>query len=377
MEMNDQLAVLAQRPAYLQAAQPTQNALGAGISVGFPTLSIKQSIFRVKQGDTETPLQDRHIDLVIVAANAHVSKTYYMKQWQPGDAEAPDCASSDGVTPDAGVPHRQADTCAACPQNQWGSKVSALGKQIKACSDGKRLVVLPAQQPEGALTLLTVPPASLAPLATYANLLASHSIDPSVVITRVEFDTAADYPRLKFSPIGFVSEQVAELIRGRQIDPMVQTILGPVKRAAPAPVAALPAGMAQAPAYAQPVPQAAPVYAQPAPQPAVATTGYVAPAQPAQAAGFGAAQPAQAAGFGAAQPAPAAPPAAPAAGFGAPAAAAASAPAQNPTAGFGSVAQPAPTVPPPANGGEILPTTVAPSGLGAAVGAILEKFDDE
>ena len=337
--MENSLAVLANRPAYL-AEMPSQNtALTAGIGLGFPHISIKQSVFRIKQGDTETPIQNRYLDIVIVAAKEQVAKTFYMKQWQPGDAEAPDCASSDGITPDAGVPFPQSATCATCPQAQWGSKISALGKQIKACSDSKKVVILPAQSLESELCLLSIPPASLKAIALYGAELAKHGVPASAVVTRMEFDLEVDYPKLKFTAISYLPEAEARRVAERATEPMVDTILGAAKRPAPVLVAqqATPSVLSQpAPAYVAPAPvaQPAPVQAAPAPAPV-------------------------------AQPAPAPAPA--------PAASAVSAFGGTPIA---AVRDSVPT--PPANGGEMMPpAAVAGDALASAVAGILGGFDDE
>lgn len=368
--MENSLAVLANRPAYL-AEMPSQNtALTAGIGLGFPHISIKQSVFRIKQGDTETPIQNRYLDIVIVAAKEQVAKTFYIKQWQPGDAEAPDCASSDGITPDAGVPFPQSATCATCPQAQWGSKISALGKQIKACSDSKKVVILPAQSLESELCLLSIPPASLKAIALYGAELAKHGVPASAVVTRMEFDLEVDYPKLKFTAVSYLPEAEARRVAERATEPMVDTILGAVKRPAPVLAAQQPAGMVFG--RANPVGHPDPaVYAAPAPAPAPAPV-YAAPA-PVQAAPAPIAPapvyaaPAPAPVYAAPAPTPVVAPAA------APAASAVSAFGGTPIA---AVPDSVPT--PPANGGEMMPpAAVAGDALASAVAGILGGFDDE
>ena len=140
-----------QVPAHLAARVGVPSALGAALTgalssgQSFPKISIKSSRFRIKEGDTETVLESTSLDVVVVGANPRLSKTYYEKPWDPNDEPTgPDCFSLDGIGPDASIADPQNDLCASCPMNAWGSKISATGQQIKACSDQKRLAIVAA-----------------------------------------------------------------------------------------------------------------------------------------------------------------------------------------------------------------------------------------
>ena len=138
-------------------------AHGAG-SVAINRISIKQSRFRIIMGGEEQQvLSASHLDVAIVRTNPGVNKTFYIKQWRPGqEPETPDCMSADGVTPLHGCKAQQADYCATCPQNAWGSRINPLtGAKGKACMDGKRLAIVPASNLSGDMFQLAVPPASL------------------------------------------------------------------------------------------------------------------------------------------------------------------------------------------------------------------------
>ena len=84
-------------------------------------------------------------DVIIVGANPALSKMYYAGKWDP-DAEqkGPDCYSMNGLRPAADAKNKQSDLCSTCKHAAWGSKVSELGKEGKACSDSKRLAVVAA-----------------------------------------------------------------------------------------------------------------------------------------------------------------------------------------------------------------------------------------
>jgi len=172
-------------------------SLAGGIGSGEATarISIKGSRFRIVEGGTETVLDSTSLDIVVVGANPRLSKTWYAKAWTPeSEPASPDCFSMDGVSPDASSVEPQNDLCASCPQNAWGSKVTPQGKQIKACSDQKRLAVVSADDPTGPVYLLSVTPAALQGLSKYQKELSLRGIPAEIVRTRVSFDTDASFP---------------------------------------------------------------------------------------------------------------------------------------------------------------------------------------
>ena len=255
-------------------------SLAGGIGSGEATarISIKGSRFRIVEGGTETVLDSTSLDIVVVGANPRLSKTWYAKAWTPeSEPASPDCFSMDGVSPDASSAEPQNDLCASCPQNAWGSKVTPQGKQIKACSDQKRLAVVSADDPTGPVYLLSVTPAALQGLSKYQKELSLRGIPAEIVRTRVSFDTDASFPKLKFDFGGFldeVTQQEVDRLFGteevRQITGELRTSAAPAvpKIAAPQQVAPKPA-----PVVAQPEPAPIPV----AEQPATAKRGFGAP----------------------------------------------------------------------------------------------------
>jgi len=226
-------------PAHITArAEEVANDLMDGALSGFPILSIKGKHFAVVRGDDrqvimspkddETPAS--YVDLVLIRANRNVSKVYYDAQYEDGFAGAPDCFSIDGLAPDLQAESPQADSCATCPHNQWGSRITESGKKAKACQDNRRVAVAAASALDDVM-LLRVPPASLKALAEYGRALASRKIDYRYAITRVKFAQDAAAPQLEFKPVGFLDEeQCAEVDRLYESD-LVQQIIGKVGEA--------------------------------------------------------------------------------------------------------------------------------------------------
>lgn len=219
--MNTPVVQNNQLPAHLQAlvADPRfaapSSALSAGISQGgWPRISIKASRFRLQspQGE-EVVVQDTFLDVVIVDANPNISKLYYKQAYDPksddGNFKAPDCYSDNGVAPSSKAASPQCGTCAACPHNVWGSKIAANGAQTKACSDAKKVAVLIANNPDGPVFELRIPPASLKNLGAYGESLAKRSIPDYAVVTRLSFDTNSDYPKLTFTATGWSTAEHA------------------------------------------------------------------------------------------------------------------------------------------------------------------------
>ena len=254
-------AHLAQRvgvPSVL--AQSLSGGIGSGESV--PRISIKGSRFRIVEGTTETVLDTTTIDVVVVGANPRLSKTWYAKAWTPdSEPSSPDCFSMDGVSPDASSAEPQNDLCASCPQNAWGSKVTPQGKQIKACSDQKRLAVVAADDPTGPIYLLQVTPAALQGLGKYQKELSMRGIPAEIVRTRLSFDTDASFPKLKFDFGGFLDEATQAEVDKLFGTGEVRQITGELRTSAAPAVPKINAPQQVAP---KPAPVAAP---QPAPTP--------------------------------------------------------------------------------------------------------------
>jgi hypothetical protein len=212
-------------------AQSLSGGLASGGGEGFPRIGIKGGRFRIHEGDTETVLDSTTIDVVIVASNPRLSKTWYAKAWdKDSEPSAPDCFSLDGVSPDPQSTNPQNDLCASCPQNAWGSKVTPTGQQIKACADKKRLAVVSADDAAGPVYLLEVTPAALKGLNQYQKELVMRGIAPEIVTTKVSFDTDASFPKLKFGFGGFNTPEIQEAVNPLFGSDDVRQITGEVNR---------------------------------------------------------------------------------------------------------------------------------------------------
>lgn len=185
--------------------------LSAGVSSGFGIISIRGSKWRIKKGGEEQPVVDAagdpkaRLEVVILRAAKEVSKTYYAGAFVEGSTEEPDCSSNNGVAPDAGCSNPQSTSCAACPQNQWGSRITDAGKKAKQCSDTRRVAVILGDDLGGANfdgpLMLRVPPASLGDLSIYGKRMTQKGFPYRGVITALGFDLDTAYPKLTFKAV--------------------------------------------------------------------------------------------------------------------------------------------------------------------------------
>lgn len=285
------------------AVPATGDDLAAGVQGGFGLMKYKGKVWSLAYRGAETALMRdpdangvvdgprNSIEIVILKASQHISKIFYEQGYVEGSTAAPDCFSTNGLTPDAGAAKRQSPTCAACPKNAWGSKITPAGKQGKACSDSKRAAIVPLldikNEMFGGPMLLRIPAASLQELAQFGQKMQGLGYPYYSIGIRVAFDAAEAFPKFVFSAIRPLSDAEGELVLKMREEPLVGRILaeGAENVATQAGPVALPSPFEQPPAQQLAAPGAAPVVAAPVLQP-VAPAPVVAPTpQPAVAAG--------------------------------------------------------------------------------------------
>lgn len=194
-------------PAHLRNLEldATTKALMGGGSGG-KRISIRGGVFRMMvDGKEVAQNEDRSMNIVIVAANPNVSRSFYEGTYQEGQSTAPTCWSNDGITPDSRVESPQSEKCATCPQNIKGSGQG----DSRACRYSQRLAVVLENDIRGDVYQLTLPAQSIfgaaengkMPLQAYAKFLGSHGLPVTAVVTEMRFDTASATPRLTFKAV--------------------------------------------------------------------------------------------------------------------------------------------------------------------------------
>lgn len=222
-------------PAALQDVGFDADDLSAGVTGSFAVISFRSSRWRIKfQGEEHNLLNAdgdpvSSLELVLLKANPHITKNYYKEGYVDGATDAPDCFSLDGIKPDPTSPELQAESCARCPKNVFGSKITPAGKKAKACQDNRRMAVVPANDLRndtfGGPMLLRVPAMSLPDLALMGKQLKNRGFPYNTVTVRVGFDMEASYPKLTFRPVRPLSEDEGVVVRELLSDVKLERVL--------------------------------------------------------------------------------------------------------------------------------------------------------
>jgi hypothetical protein len=251
----------AQLPAFLQGSSEllalNDSALGGIKGGSFPRISIKGAKFFIVDKSAEqervlitaqqadgTALPAMALDSVILAANPGLSKKFYDGAFDPDDADKePDCQSDDGITPSSHITSPVHTHCATCPKNAWGSKVNEQnGKESKACSDSKQLVIVPSADLKYKALGLGVTASALKEYGAYVRTLSARKIPIVGVVTRITFDPEASYPKLQFTFLRFLTAEEFAIVQERIASDEVKNIVTPqrVVSIQPAPAATPP-----------------------------------------------------------------------------------------------------------------------------------------
>lgn len=273
---------------FQQAGAEAFDEFSKGVTAGFPVISYRGKVWRVKQAGEEHLYLDENkearpsIELVLVRSNPQLAKIFYEGAYSEGDSSPPRCWSADGIKPDAGVQNPISRACASCKNNAWGSKITPAGKKTRACADHRRMAVAFKHDVEQAaldsshevtVYLLRTPPASLNPLREYIDdVLKPKGVPPYAVFTKIGFDPAASHPQLTFKGVQFLNDDQGKIVMALRESEDTKRILAEaqeysaagttddagagdaaVSTAEATPVAAAPAASTKKPAAPRPV----------------------------------------------------------------------------------------------------------------------------
>ncbi len=219
-----------------RANLPDMNkATGEGLAAAFCVIGYKGRNWRLKYRGEDELIKDEkgvpipYLPVVIVGVSPAISKQFYDKKFSEGDNEAPDCFSINGIAPDVSSPKKQCVSCAACPQNVWGSRVTEAGKKAKNCQDSRRIAVVPLGDIEnegyGGPMMLRVPPMSLGNLAKFGTDIQRFGAQPFMIATQLGFNYDVAYPLIEFQALGWLDEAQAVAVAGVMEDPLIQRML--------------------------------------------------------------------------------------------------------------------------------------------------------
>ena len=196
----------------------TKSLMGGG--EGGKRISIKGGFFRLIDGGKEiAQIEERYLDLVIVAAAPKVGRTFYLAKYDSENPAAPDCWSVDGDAPSPTAAKPQSDRCATCPQNAKGSGEG----DSRACRFSQRLAValVNAEGVQSDVLELQVPATSLfgkpegdnRPLQAYAQALAAGNAEVNMVVTRIKFDAKSESPKLFWKAMRWLEQEEYDAVK--------------------------------------------------------------------------------------------------------------------------------------------------------------------
>ena len=245
-----------QLPDYLKEVEldeVTKALSGGGAQVKRIALGNNRFVLKVNGSDISKTNSDK-LEVVIVNASKHISRTFYAKAWDPkADAAPPDCWSNDGEKPDASVKEPQSATCAGCPQDINGSGQG----NTKACRKNRRIAVALASDLDGDVYQMTLQSKSIfydmkdpgdldhMPFNQYAKYVGTQGYNLINLVTEMRFDEDSTVGKLFFRPVRFLEKHEWEKAVKLSDTPAAKNAItmtvaqadGVKKLAAPAPAA--------------------------------------------------------------------------------------------------------------------------------------------
>lgn len=171
-------------------------------------------------------LPDKRIDVVLIGVGYW--QKFYEGAFNPNVTVNPTCFAVQGGSGEGMVPHENVDEpisedCTSCKFNQWKSDLR--GGKGKACKEGRRLAIIPADAlvsveaaTKAELAIIDVPPTSIKNYGNFVNSLAASVKRPMwAVITTLEVvpDPKTQF-QLKFTPVNTIDDvDVIRAIKGR------------------------------------------------------------------------------------------------------------------------------------------------------------------
>lgn len=171
---------------------------------------------------TPDDVEDKVLEVVII--DFVTSNVFYEGVYDPKNIQSPACFAiglePSTLVPSANSPLKQADSCAACPNNQFGSAMVGKGK---ACKNTRLVAVMPASaldtpDEDAPIWIMSIPPTSLRAFDVYAmSLAAKHRTVPIGVITEITLDQSTQYASPRFNVVRPLSgDEIGLFIERRQ-----------------------------------------------------------------------------------------------------------------------------------------------------------------
>ena len=211
-----------------KAAREQVKTIGGGVGVKFGRGSITVGGNTVPGGK-----------LVCVILGSCAFNAWYEADYDPSDAQPPDCYAFSNLVgdpemaPTDDVHNKQADLCANCPKNEFGSAKTGRGK---ACGNNIRLGLITEKDAEDAdgistaeLATAKVSPTNLKHYAGYVKMLdEEHGRPPWAVVTEVSsFDDPVTQIRLEFKMVEVIEADDILTALEKRVDSVEEDLMKP------------------------------------------------------------------------------------------------------------------------------------------------------
>ena len=165
--MNDKTTAVTtiQERIALQLAKQAETAQGLRTTGSY--ISFKNATLKVDG----QPIPNNTADVRVLAAIGE--RTYYAEAYDSDEAQIPTCYALDSASPHESAKDVQAENCADCKWNAWGTAVDSRGNPArgKACREGARIIVVPANVPLKTAPMYTakIPVTSLGAVTAFSS----------------------------------------------------------------------------------------------------------------------------------------------------------------------------------------------------------------
>jgi len=193
-------------------------AVAGGATKGNVRISIDGRVFRKFVGGKEISVNtDNNMNVIFVKMAHTPSRTFYNSVYKKGVRVSPACWANDAKNPDPEVKNPIAHSCEVCPNSVKGSGQGGMGS---ACRLSWRTAVVLPNDPAGQVHQLVLPGTSAfgeevngkRPFRPYVQMLANNNVSAGRVVTKMEFDINSSTPKLLFSAVSAVDEDVKSII---------------------------------------------------------------------------------------------------------------------------------------------------------------------
>jgi len=224
-----------------EIAQQANDEISSGFGSAIPRLRLtNMGRFEAVKGE-QSQILDEPPQVIILAIAPKNQRVFYHDAFSKGDSNPPDCFSSDNERPHPNASDPQSTACATCKQNRKGASTGDDGREGRACSYRRNMVIMnvedlpkvladdPEDQPElslfsingGGLFGESYPAEGCYSFKGYRDYLIPSPPRPKFpkgipycyVITRLTQDENEEVAKPLFSLVNFVPGNVAKVGR--------------------------------------------------------------------------------------------------------------------------------------------------------------------